>query len=48
MECLEAALAAQGRQLVVVDPGELGDDLVRDMAEIQTSFSYWFLSLDLW
>ena len=39
VECLEAALAAQGRELVAVDPSELDDDLVRDMAEIQASFS---------
>ena len=48
VECLEAALAAQGRELVVVDPSELDDDLVRDMAEIQASFSFGFLCLDLW
>ena len=38
MICVEAALTAQGRELVVVDPSELDDDLARDMAEIQTSF----------
>ncbi len=48
MEYLEAALAAQDRELVVVDPSELDDDLARDIAEIQASFSYRFLSLDLW
>ncbi len=32
-----AALAAQGRELVVVDPAEVDDDLVRDMAGILTS-----------
>ena len=48
VECLEAALTAQGRQLVVEVPSELDDDLVRDMAETQASFSYRFLSLDLW
>jgi putative resolvase len=31
VEYLEAALSAQGRRLVVVDPGEASDDLVRDM-----------------
>lgn len=37
-EYVEAALAALGRELVVVDPGEIDDDLVRDMTEILTSF----------
>ncbi|WBB99015.1 IS607 family transposase [Solwaraspora sp. WMMA2080] len=37
-EYIEAALAAQGRQLVVVDPAEVDDDLVRDVTEILTSF----------
>ncbi len=45
MECLEAALTAQGREIVVVGPSELDDDQVRDMAEIQTSF---FPSFCLW
>jgi predicted site-specific integrase-resolvase len=36
-EYVEAALAAQGRELVVVDSAEVDDDLVRDMAEILTS-----------
>jgi predicted site-specific integrase-resolvase len=36
-EYLEAALAAQGRELVVVDSVEVDDDLVRDMTEILTS-----------
>jgi predicted site-specific integrase-resolvase len=36
-ECVEAALAAQGRALVVVDSAEVDDDLVRDMTEIRTS-----------
>ena len=44
-EYLGAALAAQGRELVVEAPSELGDDLVRDIAEIQTSF---FMSFCLW
>jgi predicted site-specific integrase-resolvase len=35
-EYVEAALAAQGRRLLVVDPGEVDDDLVRDSAEILT------------
>lgn len=38
VEHLEAALSAQGRRVVVVDPGEVGDDLVRDMTEVLTSF----------
>lgn len=37
-ELVEAALAASGRRLVVVDDNELEDDLVRDMTEILTSF----------
>jgi len=36
-EYLEAALAAQGRKIVVTDPGETSDDLVRDMIEVLTS-----------
>ena len=36
-EYVAAALAAQGRELVVVDSAEVDDDLVRDMAEILTS-----------
>jgi putative resolvase len=38
VEQLEAALSAQGRRLVVVDPGETDDDLLRDMIEVLTSF----------
>jgi putative resolvase len=38
VEHLEAALAAQGRRLVVVDPGETTDDLVRDMTDALTRF----------
>jgi putative resolvase len=38
VEHLEAALSAQGRRLVVVDPGETDDDLLRDMIEVLTSF----------
>ncbi len=37
-ELAEAALAAHGRRLVVVDDGEVTDDLVRDMIELLTSF----------
>jgi predicted site-specific integrase-resolvase len=36
-EYVEAALAAQGRELLVVDAAEVDDDLVRDMTEILTS-----------
>jgi putative resolvase len=38
VELIEAALAAHGRRLVVLDDGEVEDDLVRDMVEILTSF----------
>jgi putative resolvase len=34
---LQAALAAQGRRIVVADPGETTDDLVREVFEIGTS-----------
>jgi predicted site-specific integrase-resolvase len=37
-EYLEAALAAQGRQILVVDGSEVKEDLVRDMTEVLTSF----------
>ncbi|MEH1016230.1 IS607 family transposase [Micromonospora sp. CPCC 206060] len=36
-EYVEAALAAQGRRLLVVDPAEVDDDLVRDVTELLTS-----------
>ena len=36
-EYVEAALSAQGRRLLVADPSELDDDLVRDVTEILTS-----------
>lgn len=36
-EYVQAALAAQGPELVVVDSAEVDDDLVRDMTEILTS-----------
>jgi predicted site-specific integrase-resolvase len=36
-EYVQAALAAQGRELVVVDAAEVDDDLVRDITEILTS-----------
>ena len=34
---IESALKAQGRRLIVVDDGELDDDLVRDMTEVLMS-----------
>jgi len=34
VEHLEAALSAHGRRIVVSDPGESTDDLVRDMIEV--------------
>ena len=37
VEQLEAALSAQGRRIVVADPGESTDDVVRDMIEVLTS-----------
>lgn len=37
-ELVEAALTALGRRLVVVDNGEVTDDLVRDQIEMLTSF----------
>ena len=37
-ELVEAALSAHGRRLVVVDDGDVTDDLVRDMTEVLTSF----------
>ena len=37
-ELVEAALSAHGRRLVVLDDGEVDDDLVRDMTEVLTSF----------
>jgi predicted site-specific integrase-resolvase len=36
-EYVEAALAAQGRKLLVMDPAGVDDDLVRDVTEILTS-----------
>ncbi len=37
VERLESALAAAGRRVLVVDPGEEAGDLVRDMVEVLTS-----------
>jgi len=36
-EYVEAALSAQGRTLLVVDPAEVDDDLVRDVTDTLTS-----------
>lgn len=36
-EYVEAALSASGRRLLVADPSEVDDDLVRDVTEILTS-----------
>lgn len=37
VEHLQAALSATGRQLIVLDPEESTDDLVRDMTDVLTS-----------
>jgi len=37
-ELVEAALSATGRRLVVLDEGEVDDDLVHDMVDVLTSF----------
>ncbi|WP_323377635.1 IS607 family transposase [Streptomyces sp. RB17] len=37
VEHLEAVLSASGRRLVVLDPAETTDDLVRDITEVLTS-----------
>jgi predicted site-specific integrase-resolvase len=37
-EYVEATLASQGRHLLVIDRGELKDNLVQDMIEVLTSF----------
>jgi predicted site-specific integrase-resolvase len=36
-EYVEAALSAQGRRLLVADPSDVDDDLVRDVTEILAS-----------
>jgi predicted site-specific integrase-resolvase len=36
-EYVEAVLSASGRRLLVVDPAEVDDDLVRDVTKILTS-----------
>jgi putative resolvase len=38
VEYVESTLQAQGRRLIVVDQGEVKDDLVQDMLEVLTSF----------
>ena len=38
VEHLAAALSAEGRRILVVDDGEVDDDLVRDVTEVLTSF----------
>jgi predicted site-specific integrase-resolvase len=37
-EYIEAALNATGRRLIVVDAGEMKDDMVQDMIDVLTSF----------
>lgn len=37
-DLVESALSAHGRRLVVVDTGEVDDDLVRDKTEVLTNF----------
>ncbi len=37
VELVEAALSASGRRLLILDEGEVEDDLVRDMVEVLTS-----------
>ncbi|MEO6086078.1 MAG: IS607 family transposase [Umezawaea sp.] len=38
VELVEAALSASGRRLLILDEGEVEDDLVRDMVEVLTAF----------
>ena len=37
-EYIEASLSASGRRLIVVEEGEVEDDLVKDMTDVLTSF----------
>jgi putative resolvase len=37
-EYVESALSANGRNIIIVNPEEMKDDLVRDMIEVLTSF----------
>ena len=41
IEYVEAALAAQGRNLMVIDPEEMKDDIVRDLHEVIVSLCAW-------
>ena len=38
---LQAVLAGQGRQIMILGSGEVGDGLAGDMAEVLTSFCAW-------
>lgn len=38
VDAIKAALDAQGRRLLVVDPADTSDDLAKDMIEVLTSF----------
>ncbi len=40
-ERLNAVLGSAGRRVLVADPGETSDDLVRDMIEVLTSMCAW-------
>ena len=40
-EYVEAALAGRGARILVMDEGELEDDLVRDVTEVMTSVMTW-------
>ena len=37
-EYLEASLAAQNRKIIIIEQGELNDDLAQDMVDVLTSF----------
>ena len=41
LEYVEAALAAQGRPVLVVDGAEITDDIVRDLQEVMVSLCAW-------
>jgi putative resolvase len=38
LESVESAPAATGRSIIVIEPAEVADDLVRDRTEVLTSF----------
>ncbi len=38
VDAIKAALDAQGRRLLVVDPADTSDDLAKDMIDVLTSF----------